>query len=633
MMIVQKRLNTVLPRKLFDLSLTAMAQKSTTKRHIYSKLPKLMPPNLDNTMSTFLEFAEPIQNYTEYQKTKTLLKEFMDSGEGKSLHSMLIERANKLNNWLTPWWLNIAYLEARTPLPIVTSPGVSFPPMEYSGQEGQVDAASKMIQAALNFHHKIFNNELPEDKAGKIPFDMSQYKFLFGTTRVPKKGKDEIVYGCSSEFSKYILVTRNGHTFKFPVYDQNGNILGTDAIGELMREYVIPQSQLRNSRPVNLVSSDDRDNWAAVYERLKQQNPESIEAYEKSLFILSLDSMTESNSDRTRVEEQMRQMLTGGGADENGINRWFDKTININIGYNGYCGLTYEHTPAEGPPIANLMDSMCTDLEKMNFTRESSADPIDIPKELIFNLEPADEDAISAAAERLNRATNDLEIRFLSFLHFGKDVAKLAKVSPDSFIQLAFQVTHYKLHHVLPPTYETATLRKFDEGRTDTIRLPNPESAQFTKAFVDHKENLDAQELTRMFRKAIDAHKNYSVRCMMGNGMDRHLLGLRLIAAENGIKTPKIFLSDAYRRLNHFRLSTSQVPTRFVIPMGFGPSAADCYGICYNPQETAIHFTLTAFNCCKETSAQKFALELARTLNEFKNMLEHAGALRENSKL
>ena len=181
------------------------------KRFIYSKLPKLLPPDLNETLKTFVDFAEPIQTYSEFEETKKATLNFVKSGEASKLHSLLQQRADKLNNWLTPWWLNIAYLEARTPLPIVTSPGVSFPPMEYSGQEGQIDAAAKIIQAALNFHHKVLNDELPEDKAGKVPFDMSQYKFLFGTTRVPKKGKDEIVYGCSREFGKHILVTRNGH--------------------------------------------------------------------------------------------------------------------------------------------------------------------------------------------------------------------------------------------------------------------------------------------------------------------------------------------------------------------------------------------------------------------------------------
>ncbi|KAE9553994.1 hypothetical protein FO519_002811 [Halicephalobus sp. NKZ332] len=607
--------------------------QENAKRFTYSQLPKLLPPNLDHTLKTFVDFAEPIQTYSEYEETKKATLNFIKSGEAGKLHSLLQQRAEKLNNWLTPWWLNIAYLESRTPLPIVTSPGVAFPPMEYSGQEGQIDAAAKLIQTTLNFHHKILNDELPEDRAGKTPFDMSQYKFLFGTTRVPKKSKDEIVYGCSGTFGKHILVTRNGHSFHFPVYDKQGNVLGVDAIAAQIRDYVVPMSEIRINRPVNLVSSDGRDEWADVYGRLKKKNPKSIESYEKALFVLCLDSQVEQHSDRTRVEEQMRQMLTGGGSDENGINRWFDKTIQMNVGFDGYSGITYEHTPAEGPPIANLMDNVCTDLEKRNYFRESSGEPLAAPHEISFDLEAADKDAIDAAAEKLNRSVQDLEIRFFSFEGFGKDVPKKAKLSPDSFIQLAFQATFYKLHGVFPPTYETATLRKFDEGRTDTIRLPNKASAAFTKAFVEQNTHISPKDMQNLLKNAVEAHKDYSVRCMLGSGMDRHLLGLRLIAAENGLEIPDIFKTDAYRKMMHFRVSTSQVPTRLVIPMGFGPSAADCYGICYNPQENAIHFTITAFNCCKETSAKKFAAELKNTLNNFEVLLNLADPNFSKSKL
>jgi len=55
---------------------------------------------------------------------------------------------------LTPWWLDIAYLSARTPLPVVTSPGITFP-YSVSGRDEVIDLAAKIIQSALLFHHKI----------------------------------------------------------------------------------------------------------------------------------------------------------------------------------------------------------------------------------------------------------------------------------------------------------------------------------------------------------------------------------------------------------------------------------------------------------------------------------------------
>ncbi len=59
---------------------------------------------------------------------------------------------------------------------------------------------------------EFFSNKLPDDRAGASPLDMSQYKLLYGTTRIPQKGKDRIQYGRDfGEWAKHILVTRNGH--------------------------------------------------------------------------------------------------------------------------------------------------------------------------------------------------------------------------------------------------------------------------------------------------------------------------------------------------------------------------------------------------------------------------------------
>ena len=49
-------------------------------------------------------------------------------------------------------------------------------------------------------------------------------------------------------------------------------------------------------------------------------------------------------------------------------------------------------------------------------------------------------------------------------------------------------------------------------------------------------------------------------QAILGQAVDRHLLGLKLLAAEAGMETPTIFNDVAYTRSLHFRISTSQVP-------------------------------------------------------------------------
>ena len=44
-----------------------------------------------------------------------------------------------------------------------------------------------------------------------------------------------------------------------------------------------------------------------------------------------------------------------------------------------------------------------------------------------------------------------------------------------------------------------------------------------------------------------------------GQAVDRHLLGLRLIAQEAGMEIPNFFKDEAYSRSMYYRLSTSQV--------------------------------------------------------------------------
>lgn len=46
---------------------------------------------------------------------------------------------------------------------------------------------------------------------------------------------------------------------------------------------------------------------------------------------------------------------------------------------------------------------------------------------------------------------------------------------------------------------------------------------------------------------------------MKGEGMDRHMLGLRLAAEELGKAPHPLFAFPGYQKLLHFQLSTSQV--------------------------------------------------------------------------
>nr|CAD7445252.1 unnamed protein product [Timema bartmani] len=209
-----------------------------------------------------------------------------------------------------------------------------------------------------------------------------------------------------------------------------------------------------------------------------------------------------------------------------------------------------------------------------------------------------------------------------TFPAFGKDVLKSFKVSPDSFIQMALQLAFYRLHKTPGAHYESAGLRKFIHGRTETIRSCSQESVDFAMKMLSG--TATNEEKYRALLAAIDYHKNYAIECVNGHGVDRHLLGLKLIAIENGLEVPALFKDPAYIRSTHFRISTSQVPMRSDGVLSFGPVVPDGYGICYNPRNLNINFSISAFRSDPKTSAKKFQEALYKSLQDMHDVAARA---------
>lgn len=92
-----------------------------------------------------------------------------------------------------------------------------------------------------------------------------------------------------------------------------------------------------------------------------------------------------------------------------------------------------------------------------------------------------------------------------TFDTFGASAIKLAKQSPDSFIQTALQVAFYKVQGGPPAHYESAGLRRFRNTRTECIRSTSSDSVSFAKLMANDSGSK-MQRKEAMIR-AIDTHK------------------------------------------------------------------------------------------------------------------------------
>ena len=120
------------------------------------------------------------------------------------------------------------------------------------------------------------------------------------------------------------------------------------------------------------------------------------------------------------------------------------------------------------------------------------------------------------------------------------------------------QLSFYRDQHRFTSTYETGTTRAFYHGRTETIRSLTTESRALCLAM----EGTDAHEAHSMatkyqlLRRALKSHGMYLRDSCQGQAIDRHLLGLRVMAMQQGIAMPAIFTDPSYALMNTFELST-----------------------------------------------------------------------------
>uniref|UniRef100_A0A8C4GQ15 Carnitine O-acetyltransferase n=1 Tax=Dicentrarchus labrax TaxID=13489 RepID=A0A8C4GQ15_DICLA len=555
-------------------------------------LPGLPVPPLQQTCERYIGALEPIVEVDELKHTNELVDEFQKAGGiGERLQRGLEKRASNTENWLSEWWVQVAYLEYRLPVVVHSSPGLVLPRMNFRDKQGQIRFAAKLIAGVLDFKTMIDNETLPVEYLGGKPLCMNQYYEVLSSCRIPGLKRDSIVnHAKSSRPCKHITVVHNFQFFVLDVYNSDGTPLTSDQLC-VQLERICSSSPQADVEPVGILTTHHRDSWGKAYVNLikDKTNKESVSAIQRSIFTLCLDGAMPRVSDDTYRSSAAVQMLHGGGSQWNSGNRWFDKTLQFIIGEDGTCGANYEHAPAEvGRRLLWL--SRC-----------------------LFGV------FLVTTSSKVQLA-QDLDMRVIVFGHFGKNVPKAHKMSPDAFIQVALQLAYYRMYKCCCATYESASLRMFRLGRTDTIRSASSASASFVKAFDEPgKQNTEKVDL---LVNAVKAHRSYTNIAISGQAIDRHLLGLKMVAIEEKLPIPAIFTDTAYAKALHYRLSTSQVRTRTDCVMCFGPVVSDGYGVCYNPMNDHINFAVSSFNTCEETSAARLARAVEGALLDMRTLLE-----------
>lgn len=111
----------------------------------------------------------------------------------------------------------------------------------------------------------------------------------------------------------------------------------------------------------------------------------------------------------------------------------------------------------------------------------------------------------------------------------------------------------------------------------------------------------------------------------MGQGFDRHLFALRLMALENKFTRILLFEDPAYPKMNYNIISTSTLSSPAFQAGSFGPVVNDGYGIGYMIMEDALGCIVTNYK--NHTDGPDFIECLRDCFNDLRDVL-----LKENLK-
>lgn len=177
-----------------------------------------------------------------------------------------------------------------------------------------------------------------------------------------------------------------------------------------------------------------------------------------------------------------------------------------------------------------------------------------------------------------NAAMQSLAMHTCVYPGMNKQICKEFKLSPDSIMQLGFQLAFFKQHGKYVGSYESCSTAIFRHGRTETIRP----CTSATKAFCDavtSKSPPSRTELRAMIDECSRVHGSLTKEAAMGQGFDRHLFGLRHIAKVSGEPEPALYQDPAYATINHNVISSSTLSSSALLFGCFGPVVRDGYGI------------------------------------------------------
>ncbi|EDW16810.1 peroxisomal carnitine O-octanoyltransferase [Drosophila mojavensis] len=588
-------------------------------------LPPLPLPELRDTLQRYYAGLRPFGTDEELAETRRIIAEF-ETGIGAKLQEKLKERAARMKNWLGSWWEDYAYHTMRLPLlpyQIMSMPcqlchvGVPERP------DYMLKSLARQIYHSLEFWDLVRNENIRplSSNGGRVKYSSALYKQFYSTSRVPGEEQDHIekhfLTKTEGRTPTHLTITGKGRQFTFNCVHEDDSILTAPEILVALQRIRSMLDYEPEGDGVPALTHDNRTSWAKNRKHLlnlSEANKQKLKLVESSCIDVCFDEHQPQNT------EESSQLCIYGDYHS----RWGDRSSCIIAFKNGHYVFTGEHSCYDGTvsaSFATFMQLSFLEVPEPNWNEANGTKVVEV-QELKFDLDDTLKSEIKRVLHEIDERGIDVIVTFEVFDDYGKDFMKTQKLHPDSFVQVLMQWAYYQMHQEIAPTYETALMRHFYNGRTETLRSCT--NAVYEFLLASGNKNTTDEQLVKAFRAAVVDHRHQMDEARKGHGIDRHLFGLWCAAYENNLDIPALYDDPLYAKAGgggNFVLSSSTLG--FTPNVGFvAPMTLDGYGVFYSITSDAVYMNSTAYRDSIKSSARKFNIIFMESFRRIRRLLE-----------
>lgn len=287
----------------------------------------------------------------------------------EKLQAELKDISENENNWINHFWLTTMYLKPRYPTPVNSNPAYIFPRQVFYDEDDwliyaasvahgilkfkeQIDRYPPQIQQYLALIVSLFRRELSLDNSasvrGNVPYCMDQYDRLLSLYRQPGVGCDVHLTNRYRQadalaVDQHVLVMCENQPFILYV-KKDGMTLEPAEMAVQLRE-IVRKARNRgriNATSIGAATAGNRDDAAMFWTEMlnHEQNANSLSLIQNAVFVICLDGYVPRRSAHdNHMENAGGLILHGFGKNGQGLNRWYDSTIQLVVSLDGFNGL------------------------------------------------------------------------------------------------------------------------------------------------------------------------------------------------------------------------------------------------------------------------------------------------------